>query len=100
MKKHPAIKELYTIIKTPDWTSFCPEKTREEMLNAWIATWMIQVEQSQSVVNPKYLDSEHADFIKYRMGQILGEALTEECVKFETDKKQIKASMVGLKRGN
>jgi hypothetical protein len=97
--KHPAIKELYNIIKVEDWTNFCPEKNRQALLDEWIEKWMIQVEQSQSVVNPKLLDSEHSDFIKYRMGQILGEALTEECVSFETDKKQIKARMVGLKRG-
>lgn len=97
--KHPAFAELYNIIKEKDWTEFCPEKTRESLLNDWINKWVIEVEQSQSVVDPKYLDSEHSDFIKYRMGQVLGEALTEECVTFKTSSRKISATLVGLKRG-
>jgi hypothetical protein len=97
--KHPAIQELRNIMKTQDWTSFCPEKTRLELLETWITTWLIEVEQSQSVVDAKYLDSETSDFVKYRMGQVLGEALTEECVTFTTQSRKITAKMVGLKRG-
>lgn len=97
--KHPAIKELQTIIKEKDWTEFCPEKTRAELLEQWIAKWLIEVEQSQSVVDAKYLNSEQSDFVKYRMGQVLGEALTEECVHFSTNARKISATMVGLRRG-
>lgn len=97
--KHPAIKELYNILKEQDWTSFCPEKKRKELLDKWVETWIIEVEQSQSVLDPKYLDSEHMDFIKYRMGQVLGEALTEDCVEYKTSGKSISAGMVGLRRG-
>lgn len=96
--KHPALDELYKLMKERDWTEFCPEKTREELLSAWIDKWLIEVEQSQCVVDAKYLDSESTDFVKYRMGQVLGEALTEECVTFTTNARKITAKMVGLKR--
>jgi hypothetical protein len=98
MIKHPAFKELQKILQERDWTEFCPEKNREAMFEAWMEKWIVEVEQSQSVVNPKYLDSEHSDFIRYRMGQVLGEALTEECVNFKNENKKITATMVGLRR--
>lgn len=97
--KHPAIDELYNIIKEQDWTSFCPEKNRKDLLDKWVEKWIIEVEQSQSVVDAKYLDSDSLDFVKYRMGQVLGEALTEECVAFKSAARKITASMVGLRRG-
>lgn len=97
--KHKAIKELRELLRIKDWTEFCPEKDREDALNLWIDKWLIEVDQSQFVVDSKYLDSEHVDFVKYRMGQILGDALTEECVSYTIDKKKISATMVGLKRG-
>lgn len=96
--KHPAIKELYDLIKEKDWTEFCPEKVRTEELDKWVAKWLIEVEQSQLVVDTKYLDSESMDFVKYRMGQVLGEALTEECVAFRTEKKRVTAKMIGIRR--
>lgn len=96
--KHPAVKELQQLIKIRDWTEFCPEKTRQEMLDQWIAKWLIAVEQSQPVVNTKSLSSEQMDFVKYRMGQVLGEALTEDCVNYKTTEQKVTASMVGLKR--
>lgn len=97
--KHPALEELFEIIKEPDWTSFCPEKIRQEKLEQWVAKWVIEVEQSQFVVDAKYLDSESFDFVKYRMGQVLGEALTEECVNFTTSARKISGHLIGLRRG-
>jgi hypothetical protein len=97
--KHPAIKELYDIIKIEDWTDFCPEKVRQEKLEQWISKWLVEVEQSQFVVDPKYLNSDHSDFVKYRMGQVLGEALTEECVSFTTSSRKISGHLIGLRRG-
>lgn len=97
--KHPALTELYEIIKKEDWTEFCPEKNRKDLLDKWTEKWIIEVEQSQFVVDSKYLDSDSSDFIKYRMGQVLGEALTEECVNFKSAARKITASMVGLRRG-
>ena len=96
--KHPAVDELIKIMKTRDWTEFCPERDRQAELEVWIAKWLIQVEQSQLVVDVKYLDSESLDFVKYRMGQVLGEALTEDCVTFKTEKKRVTAKMVGIRR--
>jgi hypothetical protein len=97
--KHPALDELKALIKLRDWTEFCPEKNREEALSQWISKWLIEVEQSQLVVDAKYLDSESSDFVKYRMGQILGEALTEECVTFKTTSRKISGHLIGLRRG-
>lgn len=96
--KHPALKELYTLLQERDWTEFCPEKNRKDLLDKWVEKWIIEVEQSQLVVNPKYLNSEQSDFVKYRMGQVLGEALTEDCVNYKTEDKRITASMVGFRR--
>lgn len=97
--KHKALDELRKIMKIEDWTEFCPEKNRDLALDLWIEKWLVDVEQSQSVVDPKYLDSESMDFVKYRMGQVLGEALTEECVTFKTTARKISGQLIGLRRG-
>lgn len=96
--KHPAIKDLYNILKTKDWTSFCPEKNREELLNKWVDQWVMEVEQSQLVVDKKYLDSEHLDIVKYKLGEHLGQSLAEECVQFKTEERKISGHMVALRR--
>ena len=97
--KHRALKQLQEIIRLRDWTEYCPEQKREEALTKWIEDWIIEVEQSQSVVDSKHLNSDMSDFVKYRMGQVLGESLTEECVKFTIEKNKITATMLGIKRG-
>ena len=96
--KHPGLKELYNILKVQDWTSFCPEKDRELLLDKWIAKWIVEVEQSQSVVNQKYLDSEHLDIVKYKLGETLGQSLAEECVAFKTEERKISGNMIALRR--
>lgn len=97
--KHPALDELRKIMQLEDWTSFCPEKNREEALAKWIEKWVVEVERSQLVVDPKYLDSESMDFVKYRMGQVLGEALTEDCVTFKTEARKVSGHLLGIRRG-
>lgn len=96
--KHQSIKELYNILKVQDWTSFCPEKDRQALLDKWVAKWIVEVEQSQSVVNKKYLDSEHLDLIKYKLGEQLGQSLAEECVLFKTEDSTISGHMIALRR--
>lgn len=96
--KHPALKELFDIIKERDWTEFCPEKLRQDKLEQWIDKWTVEVEQSQSVVNPKYLTSEYNDEIKYKMAQNLAEMLAEECTNYTTEKNKITAKMTALRR--
>jgi len=95
---HKAIKELYDIIKAPDWTDFCPEKKRAVLLDSWVQRWLIEEEVSQSVVDKKYLNSEHLDDIKYKLGQDLSQLLTEDCVEFKTNERQVSAKMIGLRR--
>ena len=97
--KHPALDELNKIMKIKDWTDFCPEKDRQAALDSWLEKWLIEVEQSQLVVNSKLLNSEDTDFVKYRMGQVLGESLTEECVTFKTTAQRISGHLIGLRRG-
>lgn len=97
--KHPALDELRKIMQIKDWTEFCPERDREDALQLWAEKWLIEVEQSQSVVDAKYLDSDSSDFVKYRMGQVLGEALTEECVTFKTTARKISGHLLGIRRG-
>lgn len=96
--KHEAIKELYNILKEQDWTSFCPEKNRAALLDKWVDRWVVEVEQSQSVVNKKYLDSEHLDLVKYKLGEQLGQSLAEECVVFKTEERCISGNMIALRR--
>lgn len=98
MKNHQALIELRAILRLPDWTTFCPEKLREEQFEDWCNRWVIDVEFTQAVVNTKYLDSEYSDVIKTKLGQSLGEDLTEECVSFKTQDKRITASMCALRR--
>lgn len=98
MKKHQALIELRAILRLPDWSNFCPEKLREEKFEEWIERWIIDVEYSQAVVSTKYLDSEYSDVIKLKLGQSLGEELTEDCVGFKTQDKKITASMCALRR--
>lgn len=97
--KHPALDELRKIMKIEDWTNFCPEKDRMIALQEWTDKWLLEIEQSQLVVDPKYLSSEHTDFVKYRMGQVLGEALTEECITFTSAARKISGHLIGLRRG-
>jgi hypothetical protein len=96
--KHPAIRELYEIIKKEDWTSFCPEKDRRELLEKWEARWVSSVEAEQLVMDKKYLTSEFSDMVKERLAQNLAEGLTEECVHFTITDKKVKAQLVGLRR--
>lgn len=95
---HPAIKALYAIIKTEDWSSFCPEKTREEELDKWIKAWIVDVEFSQSVVSTNYLSSEYNDIIKTKLAQSLAEDLSESCTIYKTENKKISAAMCALRR--
>ena len=95
---HPAIKELHNILKVQDWTNFCPEKNRAKLLEQWVEKWIVEVEESQSVVNKMYLDSEHLDLIKYKLGEALGQSLAEECVTYRTEDRNISASLLGFRR--
>lgn len=98
MKQHPAIKELYNIIKVEDWSSFCPEKTRKELLDKWVKAWVVDVEFSQSVVSTDYLTSEYNDIIKVKLAQSLAEDLAEDCTIYTTADKNISAKMCAFRR--
>lgn len=96
--KHPALEELYEILKEKDWTPFCPERNREKLLNEWVDKWVVDLERSQAVVNPKKLTSEASDTIRVYMAQVLAEALAEECTIYKVEEKRIDASLVALRR--
>ena len=96
--RHPAIKELFEIIKTQDWTSFCPERDRQVLLEKWEQKWVSIVETEQLIMDKKYLTSEFSDIIKERMAQNLAEQLTEESVTYTITDKKIKAQMLGIRR--
>lgn len=95
---HPALKELYDIIKEPDWTDFARDARRKEMLDKWRKAWVTEVEFSQSVVDTNYLNSEYNDLIKYKLAQSLSEDLAETCTIFTTDKKKISAKVCAFRR--
>jgi len=80
---HPAIEELYNIIKKEDWSSFCPEKERKDLLDKWARSWIIDVEFSQPVINKSYLTSEYNDIIKVKLAQSMAEDLAEDCTIFK-----------------
>jgi cell fate regulator YaaT (PSP1 superfamily) len=96
--KHEALKELRAIIKLPDWTEFCPEKIREEQLEAWIERWIVEATFSQSVTDVKYLDSEYKDLIKEKLAASAAEDLSENCMTYATQKKTISGTMVAFRR--
>lgn len=98
MMKHDALTELRAIIKITDWSSFCPEKLREELLEDWVKRWLIELEHSQSVVSTKYLDSEYSDIIKLKLAQAQAEDLAENCISYKTADKRITANMVSFRR--
>lgn len=97
-KLHPAIKQLVDIIKEEDWSTFCPEKKRQEMLDDWIKQWIVDVEFSQSVVSTQYLTSEYNDIIKYKLAESLAQDLAEDCVSYGTEDKKISAKMCAFRR--
>lgn len=96
--KHPAIKELYDIMKIEDWSSFCPEKTRKELLEKWERAWIVDVEFSQSVVSTNYLTSDYNDLIRMKLAQSLAEDLSETCTTYKTEDKKITAQMCAIRR--
>lgn len=98
MKNHDALDQLRSLIKLPDWTEFCPEKLREELLEDWIKRWITEVEFTQAVVSTKYLDSEYSDVIKIKLAQSLAEDLTEDCIGFKTQDRRITASLCAFRR--
>lgn len=95
---HPAIKQLYEIIKTEDWSSFCPERSRKEQLDKWVRSWIMDVEFTQAVVSTDYLTSEYNDIIKVRLAQSLAEDLAEDCTIYKTADKNISAKMCAFRR--
>lgn len=95
---HPAIIELYTIIKEEDWSSFCPEKRRQEMLEKWVRNWIIDVQFSQAVVSTNYLTSEYNDIIRLKLAQSLAEELAEDCTLYSSEDTKITAKMCAIRR--
>lgn len=96
--KHPAINELYDIIKLEDWSTFCPEKTRLEKLDRWVRNWIDNVEYKQTITDTKYLSSEYMDIIKTHLTENLAEELAENCVVFQTEKKEVRANLIALRK--
>lgn len=96
--KHDALKELRAIINLPDWSSFCPEKLREEKLNEWFERWIVELEFDQSVVDAKFLTSEYNDLIKMKLAESMAEDLAEDCVSYKVQKKKITGTMVAFRR--
>ena len=95
---HDALNELRNILKTRDWTEFCPERERARKFEQWCTRWITEVEFAQSVVSTKYLDSEYNDIIKTKLAQSLAEELTEDCISFKTQDKKITATMSAMRR--
>lgn len=95
---HPALLELQQILRTPDWTAFCPEKTREEMFQSWVENWVVESSFSQSVVSAKYLSTEYDDIIKTRLAQSMAEDLLETCALYKTEGNKISAEMIAIRR--
>ena len=96
--RHPAIKELYDLLKVRDWTEFCPERDRQVLLETWLDKWIVELSQSESVINPKRLNLAELDDKKYILGCRISESLTEDCTDFKIEKNQISAHVVGLRR--
>lgn len=96
--QHPAIKELYRLIRTPDWSNFYPEKDRQALLDQWVEKWIVDVKFSQSVVSTDYLTSEYNDIIRYKLAESLAQDLAEECTLYKTENKNISAELCAFRR--
>lgn len=97
-KVHPALEQLYDIIRKEDWSSFCPEKVREEQLDKWCKNWLVDIEYQQSVLDTKYLTGEYNDIIKLKLAQSLAEDLAEECTQFKVEDRKISAQVCAFRR--
>lgn len=93
-----AVKELQEIIQIRDDKSFKYAKSREEQLLEWLYKWVETVDHQQLVLNPKHLDSEYTDLIKYKLTQNMLEDVSEAGVEYSTTQNSLKASISVFRR--
>lgn len=98
MTDHPALKELYKIIKSRHLGETTEGvNARLEQFNDWVERWTEEVQVSQSVIKNK-LTSEDEDFIKYYLSYRMGESLIDnDCVDAENKKNHIKTRIRAFK---
>ena len=60
-------------------------------------TYTISVTKELPVLNPKKLPLELSEELKYQLGSLLGEALTEQCASFKVTKNKITTTVIALK---
>lgn len=93
-----AVKELQDIIQIRDDKGFKYAKSREEQLSDWLYRWVETVDAQQLVINPKHLDSEYTDLIKYRLTENMLEDVTEVGCQYNTTKNSMEASISVIRR--
>ena len=93
-----AIKELKAIAKMTDQKSFDRTKLREQALEEWLHKWVIELEYSQLIMNPRAMTTEAADLLKEHVtGQLIDQAL-EDAVSFEKEPNKLTGTMICLRR--
>jgi len=60
-------------------------------------TYAITVTKEIPIANPKLLSTELQDDLKYQLGSLLGEALTEQCASFNLSKHKLTTTVIALK---
>lgn len=58
----------------------------------------IRLTKEISLTNPKKLTSELEDSLKYKLGEMVAEELTEECCSFKLTKNKLTTTIIALKR--
>ena len=92
------ILELLEIIE--DWhdCSYVGKRNlKKEILN-WTDRWVVLSKVDMDIANPKMLTTENEDLIKYRLGEMISEQLTEECLLFDLKKHKLSATIISMRR--
>lgn len=93
-----ALKELRKIIEIPDQKHWNYVEIRQNALEEWIKTWIVELDYEQSVLNQKYLSSDFEDFLKEHVAKKLIDKAMEDAVSIKKEKTKLKGSMVCLRR--
>lgn len=93
-----ALKQLRKVIQIPDQKHWNYVEMREQALDQWINTWIIELNYEQSVLNQKYLSVEFEDFLKEHIGNKLIDQAMENAVEIIKEKTKIKGKLTCLKR--
>jgi len=92
------ILELFKVIDQKDDNQFNHSQTRRKLLNQWLDKWLLEVESSQLIMNPKHMTSEFKDFILNKLASECNEELIEEVIDFKMTDRRIEGKMFAIRK--